>query len=120
MSIYSPKLEPFVIAAERVSPGGKYAIGLAVNGEVRAMCIGSGENSRDAKAAALRNVRALYRQLIELDPSNNTDSRSLQWGIGSPIARADAEVKRYIAGRTTCQTCEALSRTVMMDQAGSA
>lgn len=113
------QLEPFVIAAERVSPGGKCAIGLSVNGEVRAMCIGSGENGRDAKAAALRNVRALHRQLIKLDPSK-PDTRPLHWGLGSPIARADAEVQRYLAGRATCQTCEALSRTVMMDQTGSA
>lgn len=113
------QLEPFVIAAERVSPGGNCAIGLAVNGEVRAMCIGSGENGRDAKAAALRNVRALYRQLIALDPSK-PDSRPLHWGLGSPIAKAEAEVQRHLAGHVTCPTCEALSRTVMMDQAGSA
>lgn len=61
------EIEPFCIEAGAVSPGGSAAIGLRVNGVIRAQCIGSGSNLRDAKAAALRNARQLLSELKKLE-----------------------------------------------------
>jgi hypothetical protein len=61
-------IEPFLVPEGAVSPGGKAAIGIRVDGQVIAWCIGSGENLRDAKAAALRNIRIVLSRLRSLDP----------------------------------------------------
>ena len=60
-------IQPFLIPEGSVSPGGKAAIGLRVNGEIAANCIGSGESLRDAKACALRHVRILMAKIEALD-----------------------------------------------------
>lgn len=60
-------IEPFCIPEGAVSPGGKAAIGIRVNGVVAANCIGSGDNLRDAKACTLRHLRALIAKIEALD-----------------------------------------------------
>lgn len=55
------KIEVFEIPENAISPGGKNAIGVRVDGHIVATCIGSGPTMRDAHAAAIRNARAVLR-----------------------------------------------------------
>lgn len=52
-------IKPFFIEKGTISPGGKAAIGIKINGVVERYCIGSGDDFRDAKASALKNLRCL-------------------------------------------------------------
>ena len=65
-------IEVFTVEAESFSPGGKNAIGLKSDGETKAICIGSGDTMRDAKAAALRNARMTLRALKNLSIHDRT------------------------------------------------
>ena len=59
-------LKVFFIEAGSISPGGKAAIGIKLNGSVLRNCIGSGDNFRDAKACALKNIRCILKQVLEM------------------------------------------------------
>lgn len=59
-------LDPFFIPSGSVSPGGKAAIALKVDGVIVTSCIGSGENFREAKACALRNLRCVLGRVIAM------------------------------------------------------
>lgn len=61
-----PKIEPVFFEKDQISPGGKAAIGITVDGELRAHCIGSGENFREAKACALKHIRTVLKKVMAM------------------------------------------------------
>lgn len=59
-----PQIDTFFTTVGK--PNKKVSVGLVVDGEVRAHCIGSGENFREAKACALKHVRTVLKKVVAM------------------------------------------------------
>lgn len=97
--MYKPDIQLTFFPKDSVSPGGLAAIAISIDGQLVRSCIGSGENFRDAKAYALRNVRNILKILRDMKECELCN------GIGThtedcPVRIGEDLVKKYFVGDT--------------------